>query len=375
MSKLNTFNNIRLIPREDDFLDRKTGARGEVFYDKDTNSLRLYDGQTPGGYFLAKSDLTNISNATFYTKGIAAGLGATGGGGGGGGTGNFELSVAADDSSIVPINSGNVIKFAGSNGIATASNADGVITISLSSGIFGTIAVAGQSNVVADAGNDTLTLVAGSNITITTDATTDTVTINSAAGPSTNSFNTIAVTGQSNVVADSSSDTLTLEAGTGIAISTNASTDTIVITNTATTANFSGLGDVSPSNLTVDKIYLPAITLLNVTNQGASAYRFDQYGSGNNPTIYALSGTTIAFNLQASGHPFLIQDSIGNNYNTGLVHVTTAGVVTTGSSAQGKDSGTLYWKVPDGISGTYRYQCQLHAGMVGNITVKGFVSI
>jgi len=46
---------------------------------------------------------------------------------------------------------------------------------------FGTIAVSGQSDVVADAAPDTLTLVAGTNITITTNAGTDSVTINSTA--------------------------------------------------------------------------------------------------------------------------------------------------------------------------------------------------
>ncbi len=48
--------------------------------------------------------------------------------------------------------------------------------------LFSTIAVAGQSNVVADTTSDTLTLVAGSNVTITTDASTDTITISSAGG-------------------------------------------------------------------------------------------------------------------------------------------------------------------------------------------------
>lgn len=48
--------------------------------------------------------------------------------------------------------------------------------------VFSTIAVAGQSNVVADSTSDTLTLVAGSNITLTTNATTDAITIAAAGG-------------------------------------------------------------------------------------------------------------------------------------------------------------------------------------------------
>lgn len=47
---------------------------------------------------------------------------------------------------------------------------------------FRTIAVAGQSSVVAETGQDTLTLVAGSNVTITTNATTDTITISATGG-------------------------------------------------------------------------------------------------------------------------------------------------------------------------------------------------
>jgi hypothetical protein len=244
---------------------------------------------------------------------------------------------------------------------------------------FATIAVAGQSSVVADSSTDTLTLVAGSNITITTDAATDTITIAaSSGGVTSDSFATIAVAGQSSVVADSSTDTLTLVAGTGISITTDAGTDTVTITSTvsAGVTAFTGLSDVSSALLTIDRIYLPAITMLNVTANGFTAYRFDQYGTSDDPTIYAINGTTIAFNLAgAGGHPFLIQDGTGTNYNTGLVHVSTAGVVSTGSSAQGKDSGTLYWKIPDSISGGYRYQCASHAAMVGNISIKNFGSI
>ncbi len=45
-----------------------------------------------------------------------------------------------------------------------------------------------------------------------------------------NAFKTIAVSGQSDVVADSAADTLTFAAGTNITLTTNASTDTVTIT-------------------------------------------------------------------------------------------------------------------------------------------------
>jgi len=253
--------------------------------------------------------------------------------------------------------------------------------ITIEANSFSTISVPGQSNVVADSTADTLNFIAGSNVTITTNAETDTITIAAAGGGGggevSDSFSTIAVAGQSPVVADGPEDTLTFVAGTGISITTNASTDTLTFVNTvpAGATEFTGLSDVISASLTVDRIYLPAITMLSVTNNGASAYRFDQYGSTDNPTIYAINGTTIAFNLNVVGHPFLIQNSAGVNYDTGLVHVTTAGVVTTGASAQGKTSGTLYWKIISTISGNYRYQCSAHAPMVGTITIKNFVSI
>ena len=47
---------------------------------------------------------------------------------------------------------------------------------------FKTIAVSGQSDVVADSATDTLTLVAGSNMTITTNAGGDSITFASSGG-------------------------------------------------------------------------------------------------------------------------------------------------------------------------------------------------
>lgn len=58
----------------------------------------------------------------------------------------------------------------------------GSLTATGSQNTFSTFAVAGQSDVVADSTSDTLTLAAGSNITITTNATTDTITIAASGG-------------------------------------------------------------------------------------------------------------------------------------------------------------------------------------------------
>ena len=139
-------------------------------------------------------------------------------------------------------------------------------------------------------------------------------------------------------------------------------------------SSFIFLSDVMTAALSIDKIAYPAITMLNVTNNGFLAYQFlNQYG-GSNPTVYAISGTTIGFNLNVSGHPFLIRYS-GANYDTGLIHVSTTGELSFGTNAQGKTSGTLYWQIPQGISGNYGYLCSYHSGMNGIITIKDISQI
>ena len=75
--------------------------------------------------------------------------------------------------------SGQVLKW---NGSAWAPAADATGGGGGSQNLFSTIAVSGQSDVVADATTDTLTLVAGSNMTITTNAGSDTITFASTGG-------------------------------------------------------------------------------------------------------------------------------------------------------------------------------------------------
>ena len=88
MANIPIINNLRVVPRDAEFLDRKTGARGEIFYDKDNNTIRLFDSEIVGGLPLARGDLTNITNSIFAAKATAAGVG-------GGGGGSIEVSLTA----------------------------------------------------------------------------------------------------------------------------------------------------------------------------------------------------------------------------------------------------------------------------------------
>ena len=136
------------------------------------------------------------------------------------------------------------------------------------------------------------------------------------------------------------------------------------------------LSDVSALGLSIDDIYMPAITKLTVYAPDMTGYVFGEaYGATVNPTVWGISGTTIAFKLDVPGHPFLIQTSLGVNYDIGLTHVDIDGTISYGSDAQGKTSGTLYWTMPININGNYKYKCSIHAAMTGVITIKDLRAI
>ena len=130
---------------------------------------------------------------------------------------------------------------------------------------FNTISVSGQTDVVADSSTDTLTFVGGDGIDVTTNAATDTVTIaNSSFG-----FKTISVSGQTNVVADSNDDTLTLVGGTGIDISTTASSDTVTITSSGLATPMIAVRPDSPYTLTTTLDIPTPASVDNTTDNGS----------------------------------------------------------------------------------------------------------
>ena len=210
------------------------------------------------------------------------------------GTANIDLTEVIQDTVGAMVSSNTE-----SNITVTYEDSDGTLDFSVTGGgsvseAFKTISVSGQDDVVADAAADTLTLVAGSNMTITTSASGDTITFaSSGSGGSQNLFSTIAVSGQSNVVADSTTDTLTLVAGSGMTITTDASGDSITFASSGSGGGSSSSSEFAKNTFTGDGS-TTAFTLTKTmsSEDGLIVFIDGVYQADN---VYSVSGTTLTF--------------------------------------------------------------------------------
>ena len=76
-------------------------------------------------------------------------------------------------------------------------------------------------------------------------------TVSGSGDANQNAFSNIAVSGQDTVAADSTTDTVTLVGGTNVTITTNASSDEVTITSTDTNTTYSvGDGGLTQNNFT-----------------------------------------------------------------------------------------------------------------------------
>jgi len=164
---------------------------------------------------------------------------------------------------------------------------------------FANIAVSGQSTVSADSTSDTLTLVAGTGITLTTNASSDEITVtNSSTGG--NSFGNIAVSGQTTVAADQVTDTLTLVGAGGIDITTTAGTDTVTLTGSSSVTPFTTDLATTANATTTD------FTLSQTPSSEDSLIVFLE-GVYQNKNSYTLSGNTVTLDsAPASGTEVVI---------------------------------------------------------------------
>ena len=139
--------------------------------------------------------------------------------------------------------------------------------------VFGTIAVAGQSSINADTTTDTLTVAGGNGITVTTNATSDTLTIST----STQSLFETFVADSGTTTANSATDTLTVTGGSGISTSITGDTLTIAYTGAGSgqSDEFSNIAVGVPGNNVLliaddpnDILYISGGTGVNVTASG-----------------------------------------------------------------------------------------------------------
>ena len=154
-------------------------------------------------------------------------------------------------------------------------------------------------------------LVAGSGITKTYDDAAGTLTLTASGGSASNSFSTISVSGQSNVVADSATDTLTLVAGSNITLTTNASNDSITIASSASggSSTLGGLSDVTYQTHASGQILInQASSSANYRNQTMSG---DATIASNGALTLINSGVSAATYGSASAIPALVIDAKG----------------------------------------------------------------
>ena len=102
---------------------------------------------------------------------------------------------------------------------------------------------------------------------------------------------------------------------------------------------------------------------INVTASSNSDYTLagsDRNGavSGNDPSITINVGDEINFIVNAASHPFYIKTVQGTGTDNQVSNVTNNGAT----------SGVVNWTPT--TAGTYYYQCSVHNGMYGTITVQ-----
>ena len=204
-----------------------------------------------GGGAVLVSDLDDVETSTARvngkylrynsTKGKWEGADASGGGGGGG-LSNIVEDTTPQLGGSLDVNSKEIISVSNNN-ITFAPNGTGKVVFKGVSGNGGN--GAGRFVLNCEQNSHGITIQgpphsAGANYTLTlpnTDGNADQVLktngsgvldwVDQTSGSSQNLFSTIAVSGQNNVVADSTTDTLTLVAGSNMTITTNASGDSI----------------------------------------------------------------------------------------------------------------------------------------------------
>ena len=140
---------------------------------------------------------------------------------------------------------------------------------------------------------------------------------------------------------------------------TNTSTGNTTTSDTSTTSDANTSSGTSTTSVaSSSSSYSFDVTATNSSNYTLSGSDRSGNISGNDPDLIFNVGDTIDFVVNASGHPFYLKTIAG----TGIRNTVT------GLNNNGTTNQTISWTPTS--SGTYYYQCSLHGGMVGTITIQ-----
>ena len=210
------------------------------------------------------------------------------------------------------------------------------------------------------------------------------------SGPSTQTVSaSTAITSVNYLVSTNCTDTTTVSATNlppGVTMNYTSSSGAVVVSGTPSgaatgTYNYSILAMFAPtSDATASATISGAISIAVATststtasssktfNIGVNATSSSNYTlngddrngtvTGGDPDLTFNTGDTINFNVDATGHPFYLKTVAGTGTGN-----TISGLTNNGTTNQ-----TVSWTPSS--TGTYYYQCSLHGGMVGTITIQ-----
>ena len=255
----------------------------------DTSGGTITNYTDPLAPYVYANNVTNSETSDYVLKTNADGtytwVAQSGGGGG-----SYANTDVDGHLNVSTAQSNEVLQWSGSDYQWVALPSGG----GSSANTFGTIAVSGQTSIVADSATDTLTFVAGSNITLTTNATNDSITIAAAGGGGSNSINlNSADAGVIDVAADSFAFIDANDSG-------NTKKESIAdlvtaIAGTNITASNGVLSVAAPGNTYTNS---DVDTHLNVS--GASASQFLQWSGSDYQWAAASGGGSGATRVQES---------------------------------------------------------------------------
>jgi len=170
---------------------------------------------------------------------------------------------------------------------------------------------------------------------------------NTDKGSSQNIFKTIAVAGQTDVVADSNTDTLTIAGSTGLTVTTDASTDTITLTNSGVTSIAGTANEIEISG-TGSGPYTGAVTVGlpdNVTIAGKLTITGDLEVNGNTTTVntatLSVEDNIVLLNNGVTSTPSLnagLEVERGTYTNASVLWNETSNLWTVSSPADSADA-------------------------------------